>query len=46
MALKCRANPRTQLWGVSDCGHVKAFIAHPAEWEARVLAFLDGEIGR
>jgi len=40
------ANLRTQLWRVSDCGHVKAFLTHPAEWESRVLAFLDGEIGR
>lgn len=38
------ANPDTQLWAVKDCGHVKAFVTHPAEWTARVLAFLDGQL--
>ena len=40
------ANPNTQLWVVNDCGHVKAFITHPKEWTDRVLAFLDGQVGR
>lgn len=39
------ANPATQLWTVPDCGHVKAFITHPAEWEARVTSFLEGQLG-
>ena len=39
------ANPNTQLWLVDDCGHVKAFVTHPQEWQARVLAFLDGQLG-
>jgi fermentation-respiration switch protein FrsA (DUF1100 family) len=38
------ANPNTQLWLVSGCGHVKAFITHPQEWTDRVLAFLDGQV--
>lgn len=38
------ANPNTQLWVVKDCGHVKAFMTHPGEWVARVLAFLDGQV--
>ncbi len=40
------ANPRTELWMASDCGHVKAMSAHPAEWEARVTAFLEKQLGR
>ena len=38
------ANPNTQLWVVQDCGHVKAFITHPQEWTARVIAFLDAQL--
>ena len=38
------ANPRTELWLVPGCGHVKAFDTHTAEWEQRVLAFLTREI--
>ena len=38
------ANAATQLWLVKDCGHVKAFVTHPQEWTARVLAFLDQHI--
>ncbi|HEX9494255.1 MAG TPA: alpha/beta hydrolase, partial [Candidatus Limnocylindria bacterium] len=38
------ANPGTQLWLVRDCGHVKAFITHPQEWQDRVLAFLDAQV--
>src|SRR5258708_14254893 len=38
------ANPDTQLWLVRDCGHVKAFITHPQEWQDRVLAFLDAQV--
>lgn len=43
---RASANPRTQLWLAPDCGHVRSFIAHPAEWEQRVLAFLEAELGR
>jgi len=38
------ANPRTELVLFKDCGHVKAFTRYPAEWEARVLAFLEREL--
>jgi fermentation-respiration switch protein FrsA (DUF1100 family) len=38
------ANPDTQLWLVKDCGHVKAFILHPQEWQDHVLAFLHREL--
>ncbi|MBI2324196.1 MAG: alpha/beta hydrolase, partial [Chloroflexi bacterium] len=39
-------NPGTELWMLPDCGHVKAFITHPAEWEARVVTFLEGQLGK
>ena len=39
------ANAGTQLWLVDDCGHVKAFVTHPQQWQDRVLAFLDGQLG-
>jgi fermentation-respiration switch protein FrsA (DUF1100 family) len=38
------ANPRTELWLVPGCDHVKAFDTHTLEWEERVLAFLGREI--
>ncbi len=40
------ANPASQLWVASGCGHVKAFATYPAEWQARVTAFLDGQLDR
>lgn len=40
------ANPRTELWVAPDCGHVKSFSRYPAEWEARVVAFLERELAR
>jgi fermentation-respiration switch protein FrsA (DUF1100 family) len=42
--LAASANPGTRLWLVDDCGHVKAFVTHPQEWQDRVLAFLDGQV--
>lgn len=38
-------NPGTELWVAKDCGHVKAFTRYPAAWEARVLGFLERELG-
>ena len=38
------ANPNTELWLVTDCGHVKAFVTHPQAWQSHVLAFLDGQL--
>ncbi|TME27197.1 MAG: alpha/beta hydrolase [Chloroflexi bacterium] len=38
------ANPRTDLWMVPGCNHVKAYSTHPVEWEQRVTAFLDREL--
>ena len=38
------ANPNTELWLVKDCGHVKAFVTHPLEWQEHVLAFLHREL--
>ena len=38
------ANPRTELWMASGCNHVRAYSTHPAEWEQRVIAFLDREL--
>jgi pimeloyl-ACP methyl ester carboxylesterase len=40
------AAPETELWIAPDCGHVRAFSRHPAEWESRVLTFLERELGR
>jgi len=39
------ANPRTELWIVPGCGHVKAFATHPDEWAQHVLTFLGRELG-
>lgn len=39
------ANPGTELWVAKDCGHVKAYSRYPAEWESRVLTFLERELG-
>lgn len=40
------ANPATELWTAQGCGHVKAFSTQPAEWEARVTSFLEGQLGK
>ena len=39
------ANPRTELWIVPGCEHVKAFATHPDEWAQHVLEFLSRELG-
>jgi len=39
------ANPESRLWMVAGCGHVKAFITHPQEWQDHVLAFLEARLG-
>ena len=39
------ANSATELWLVPDCGHVKAFVTHPQEWQEHVLAFLERQLG-
>lgn len=38
------AHPDTELWVAKDCGHVKAFSRYPADWAARVIAFLEREL--
>jgi uncharacterized protein len=38
------ADPESELWIAPDCGHVRAFSRHPAEWESRVLGFLEREL--
>ncbi len=38
-------NPRTELWVVPGCEHVKAYATHPDEWAQRVLTFLGRELG-
>jgi pimeloyl-ACP methyl ester carboxylesterase len=40
------ANPASELWMARGCGHVKAFRTQPAEWEARVLGFVEGQLGK
>jgi len=37
-------NPRTELWVVPGCEHVKAFATHPDEWAQHVLTFLGREL--
>ena len=39
------SNPRTELWIVPGCEHVKAFATHPTEWAQHVLDFLSRELG-
>jgi uncharacterized protein len=40
------ASPDTvRLWVVPGAGHTDGLATHPAEWEARVIAFLDGALG-
>lgn len=38
-------NPRTELWVVPGCEHVKAYATHPEEWAQHVLDFLGRELG-
>ena len=38
-------NPRTELWVVPGCEHVKAYATHPEEWAQHVLTFLEHELG-
>lgn len=33
-------NPQTELWIVPGCGHTEAYTVAPAEYDARMLAFL------
>jgi fermentation-respiration switch protein FrsA (DUF1100 family) len=39
------ADPESELWIAPDCGHVRAFSRYPAEWESRVLTFMERELG-
>jgi fermentation-respiration switch protein FrsA (DUF1100 family) len=39
------SNPRSELWIVPGCEHVKAFATHPDEWAQHVLGFLGRELG-
>jgi len=38
------ADPETVLWVARDCGHVRALSRYPAEWESRVLTFLESQL--
>lgn len=40
------ADPQTELWVAKGCEHVKAHPTYPQEWDARVLAFLEGQLGQ
>ena len=40
------ANAASELWVAPDCGHVKAYSRYPAEWESRVSAFLERQLGQ
>ncbi|HKY50104.1 MAG TPA: alpha/beta fold hydrolase [Candidatus Limnocylindria bacterium] len=37
-------NAATDLWLVEPCAHARAYNHHPAEYQARVLAFLEAQI--
>jgi hypothetical protein len=39
-----RGGPSTTLWELPDAGHTGGLRAHPAEYERRVIAFLDGAL--
>ena len=34
-----------QVWTAPDAGHTRSLAIHPAEWEARVVPFLDQALG-
>lgn len=38
------ANAASELWLATRCGHVQALTAYPAEYQRRVLAFLDANM--
>ena len=38
-------SPAVQLWEPSGASHTGALSAYPAEWESRVITFLDGALG-
>jgi hypothetical protein len=39
-----RIGPDASLWYVADTGHTRGLADHPAEYERRVLAFLETAI--
>jgi dipeptidyl aminopeptidase/acylaminoacyl peptidase len=41
-----RDNAAVQVWEVPDTGHTRALYTQPAQWEQRVIAFLDNALGR
>jgi len=46
LEMKAAASAASELWVAPDCGHVQALTRYPDEWRARVLAFLERELGR
>jgi len=36
--------PRVEVWTVSDAAHMRALGTAPAEWERRVVGFLDDQL--
>ncbi len=38
-------SPTVQLWEPTGASHTGAISAYPAEWESRVITFLDGALG-
>ncbi len=34
-----------ELWEMPDTGHTQGLFTHPAEWESRVIGFLDANLG-
>jgi uncharacterized protein len=43
--LRAAAPDRVQTWTVPDASHTGALATAPAEWAARVTAFLDRALG-
>jgi fermentation-respiration switch protein FrsA (DUF1100 family) len=44
-SIAAAAPDRVQIWSVPDAGHTEGLATHPAEWERRVVAFLDEALG-
>lgn len=38
------ANSASELWLAQGCAHARAFTTHPADWEQRVLGFIEAQL--
>jgi dienelactone hydrolase len=44
--LFARAAPTVDIWTLPDAPHIQSLALHPADWEARVVGFLDVAVAR